>query len=173
MNLSVTISPTLSDHISHLPAIERSAARAFLAIPDLADLATGPVIDEAVHRRYQARGDSLVAVQGSTPVGFALVEPLDDALFIVELSVCRDLQGRGIGKGLLNAAVSHARMRGNSAVTLTTFREVPWNAPYYARCGFKIIEEAALTPGLAQKLAEEAAHGLPQEKRCAMRLALV
>ena len=39
-----------------------------------------------------------------------------------------------------------AQLHGLPAVTLTTFRDVPWNAPFYARLRVRVIE--ALSPGL-------------------------
>jgi hypothetical protein len=46
---------------------------------------------------------------------------------------------------------------------------VPWNAPYYARLGFRVVEPAALTPALVELLAVEAAHGLDPAQRVVMR----
>jgi hypothetical protein len=43
---------------------------------------------------------------------------------------------------------------------LTTFAEVPWNAPYYLRCGFEIVSESLLTPGLREIRRAEAAAAL-------------
>ncbi|RUQ46321.1 GNAT family N-acetyltransferase, partial [Corynebacterium pseudodiphtheriticum] len=50
------------------------------------------------------------------------------------------------------------------AVTLTTFKHVPWNAPFYTRLGFKPETD----PRLAQILADEYAHGFEPGSRCAM-----
>ncbi|EMM6762080.1 GNAT family N-acetyltransferase [Pluralibacter gergoviae] len=172
MKNAIAVRPPRPADIAHLPAVERSAAQAFLAIPALAWLAQAPVIDAARHRQYRAQGRSLVAVQEGVPVGFVLLDAADDALFIAELSVRRDRQGQGAGRSLLNAAAARARHNGLAALTLTTFRHVPWNAPFYARLGFAVVEEEALTPELKQRLEEEAAHGLAREMRCAMRLTL-
>ena len=92
------------------------------------------------------------------------------SLFIVELSVHLDWQGKGIGRQLINAVADHAREGGLSSLTLTTFRDVPWNAPFYARLGFDYVTE--LTPELRQKREDETAHGLAFDSRCAMRLPL-
>jgi hypothetical protein len=61
-------------------------------------------------------------------------------------------------------------VKGLTSLTLTTFRDVPWNAPFYARLGFEYVTE--LTPELRQKREEETAHGLAFDSRCAMRLPL-
>ena len=57
-------------------------------------------------------------------------------------------------------------------MTLTTFRDVVWNAPFYAQSGFRVVEDDALCARLGGVLANEVAHGLPGERRCAMRLDL-
>ncbi len=61
-----------------------------------------------------------------------------------------------------------ALREGVPALTLTTFTEVPWNAPYYARCGFRLLDDAELTPGLREIRAHEAAHGLDRWPRACM-----
>jgi hypothetical protein len=53
-------------------------------------------------------------------------------------------------------------------VTLTTFRDVPWNAPYYERLGFQAIADNS--PGLAEIMREEASRGLDPATRVAMIL---
>jgi hypothetical protein len=62
-----------------------------------------------------------------------------------------------------------ARQRGLDAVTLTTFRDVAWNAPYYERCGFRVLDETELGPGLRRVRDTEAAHGLDPARRVCMR----
>jgi len=34
---------------------------------------------------------------------------------------------------------------GLPALTLTTFTHVPWNAPYYTRCGFRVLDDAEIS----------------------------
>ncbi|MEM8769986.1 MAG: GNAT family N-acetyltransferase, partial [Pseudomonadota bacterium] len=63
-----------------------------------------------------------------------------------------------------------AAARGLEAVTLTTFADIPWNAPFYAAMGFEVLREQGLTPFLAGALEEERALGLTE--RVAMRLAV-
>ena len=69
----------------------------------------------------------------------------------------------------MQAVTDHALVRRMRAVTLTTFRAVPWNGPYYRSLGFTVVAPAPGTH-LFQALAEESARGLPD--RCAMKLAL-
>ncbi|WP_411757210.1 hypothetical protein [Streptomyces venezuelae] len=56
-----------------------------------------------------------------------------------------------------------------TALTLTTFADVPWNAPYYARIGFRPLADAELTPALRTIRAHEAELGLDRWPRLCMR----
>ena len=163
---------TQESDIALLPAIERSAAQAFRQIPSLAWLADSEVISVARHHDYLETEHSLLAVADDQPIGFLLSEPLDDALFIVEIAVHQAWQGRGVGRMMLEQVIETARQAAYPAVTLTTFRDVPWNAPFYTRLGFSMLSELRLPAGLAAKRELETEHGLPPETRCAMRLAL-
>ncbi|MEG5464810.1 GNAT family N-acetyltransferase [Enterobacter chuandaensis] len=168
--LNLTLRPTRIDDVAALPAIERAAGERFRDYPDLARLADGEVISAEQHLDYAERGLSWLALANDRPVGFILTEAHASSLFIVELSVDRDWQGKGFGRQLIARAADHARQMGLRSLTLTTFRDVPWNAPFYARLGFEYVTD--LTPELRQKREEEAAHGLAYNSRCAMRLPL-
>lgn len=63
--------------------------------------------------------------------------------------------------------------QGLDALTLATFRTVPWNGPYYMRLGFREMTPEEITPGLAAVLADEAAHGLDPAERVCMRRATI
>ena len=162
--MHIHIRPTTPNDIIALPAIERAAGERFRESPDLAWLAAEQ------HLEYAERGLSWLALANDQPVGFILAEAHPSSLFIVELSVDLDWQGKGIGRQLIACVADHARKRGLTALTLTTFRDVPWNAPFYARLGFEKM--TTLTPELRQKREEETAHGFAFETRCAMRLPL-
>ncbi|ANF59290.1 hypothetical protein [Halotalea alkalilenta] len=65
---------------------------------------------------------------------------------------------------------SHPRCvapRGIHALTLTTFRDVPFNAPFYRRLGFDIVTDERSGERLAQLLESERQRGF--ERRCAIR----
>jgi GNAT superfamily N-acetyltransferase/ketosteroid isomerase-like protein len=106
------------------------------------------------------------------PVGFALVEILDGRPHLEELDVDPAHGRRGLGRALLGAVLDWARGAGHAAVTLTTFRDVPWNAPFYERMGFRALAPDEIGPGLAATMREEAARGLDPATRVAMRLEL-
>ncbi len=170
VGLNITVRPTRPGDVTALPAIERAAGERFRDYPELAWLAEGEVISAEQHLDYAERGLSWLALANEQPVGFILAELHVSSLFIVELSVHLDWQGKGIGRRLIACVADQARKRGVASLTLTTFRDVPWNAPFYARLGFEMI--TTLTPELREKREEEMAHGLAYDARCAMRLPL-
>lgn len=165
------IRPTLTRDVALLPALERSAAQAFRQLPTLAWLADSAVMAESDHLAYVSAASSWVAVDElDTPVGFLCATVAGDALHIDELSVRLEAQGHGLGRRLLDQAGAYARQHGQRCLTLTTFAEVPWNAPFYQRYGFVSLPARQLDARLSAVLAAELAHGL--ENRCAMRLSL-
>lgn len=158
---------------AQLPAIERSAGRAFLALPALAWLADDAVQPVERHLDWIDGGYALVAVdEDDAPVGFLSAERQGDALHLWELAVRHARQGRGLGRALLAQLIATARRRQVATLTLTTFRDVAWNRPFYETLGFVMLPEPDLPAGLRRILAHEAEHGLPRERRCAMQLRL-
>jgi GNAT superfamily N-acetyltransferase len=153
--------------------MERSAGEAFRQIPDLAWIADDTVQSEERHLQLIEGGTAWVAV-GATgvPVGFLCGELLDGNLHIWELAVASDYQRRGIGRRLLDRAKHWAAQRNIAELTLTTFRDIPWNEPFYRSQGFATLLPGELTQTLRDVLASEIDAGLPAERRCAMRYRL-
>lgn len=127
-----------------------------------------PSVD--VLEQYRRAGRAWVAVDAEDrPAAYLVAEPVDGALHIEQISVHPDFAHRRIGRTLLSYAGERAREEGLAGLTLTTFAEVPWNAPYYGRLGFRVLEEAELTPGLRKIRAHEAGLGLDRWPRVCMR----
>jgi N-acetylglutamate synthase-like GNAT family acetyltransferase len=91
---------------------------------------------------------------------------------LAEIDVHPEHGRRGIGTQLVKAVCQWAVANGYRSVTLTTFREVPWNMPFYERLGFEEIPAAELTPGLIAIIEEETNRGLDPERRVPMRFVL-
>lgn len=148
--------------------IERAAGECFRSIgmPEVADDEPLPV---EVLAGYQREGCALVAVRGDHEVaGYLIHETVDGSLHIEQVSVHPDHGRRGLGRALIDKAAEQASSW-TKAITLTTFRDVPWNAPYYLRCGFHVLDEAEWTPGLRAARDREAAHGMDRWPRVCMR----
>src|SRR5690606_1930930 len=116
----------------------------------------------AVLRRYRRGGGLWVAcaVPDDSPVGYALVEPVDGNAHIEQISVHPVHARQRIGAALIEHVARDAAAAGMPALTLSTFTEVPWNAPYYARLGFRTLAPEELTPGLVRIREEERRAGL-------------
>jgi GNAT superfamily N-acetyltransferase len=170
--LEPLVRPARRDELEKLQQIERAAGRLFaeIGMPEIA--ADEPAsVDEL--RNYTDDGRAWVLADGTDqPIGYVLVDIVDGCAHIEQVSLHPDHHRQGHGRRLIDHVADWARERGMPAVTLTTFRDVPWNTPYYERCGFRTLTEAELTPKLAEVRAHEAAHGLDPETRVCMRLEL-
>jgi ribosomal protein S18 acetylase RimI-like enzyme len=103
------------------------------------------------------------------PVGFALADEIGGNAHLDELDVCPAHGQRGLGTALVEVVCHWAKASGYRAITLTTLRHIPWNAPWYQRLGFRVLEEHELSAALHQLLQEEIQRGLPADQRVAMR----
>lgn len=154
--------------LAYLPAIDVAAGAVFrdVGMEDVADDEPPPL---ALFEKHLAEGHVWVwGKRKQPPAAFCLVEVVDGTAHIGQISVHPDHARRGIGAALIDHLDEWARDRGLPELTLTTFRDVPWNAPYYARLGFTAVADADLGPGLAAIRAAEADRGLDRWPRVVM-----
>jgi GNAT superfamily N-acetyltransferase len=119
----------------------------------------------------EAGEPGLVLVEGEPPAGFALMGQVDGHLHLDQLAVHPESMRRGIGGRLVTAVLDHARAVGVPRVTLTTYRDVPWNAPWYARHGFAVLPPEEWGPELRALVEHERALGLEVAPRVVMSAA--
>lgn len=163
-NGAVNIRAARVEELPVLRDIERAAGLCFrdIGMPEIAD-DEPPALD--VLARYQRAGHAWVAADAADqPIAYLIAELVDGNLHIEQVSVHPDAAHRRLGRRLLD----HLENTGVPALTLTTFADVPWNAPYYLRCGFRILTDSELTPGLRAIRAAEAEHGLDRWPRVCM-----
>ena len=148
------IRPALPADVLGLPAIEAAAGEAFrtVGMPEIAD---DPLPDVQQLKRHASDGRVRVATVSNEVVGYALAVVRDGSAHLEQVSVHPDHAGQRIGADLIDAVTSWARDRGDDRLTLTTFADVPWNAPYYRRLGFRALPNDALGPQLAAELSAE------------------
>ncbi|MFD7978469.1 GNAT family N-acetyltransferase [Streptomyces sp. NPDC059071] len=154
-----------------LQDIERAAGEAFRPL-GMVEIADDEPLPLDVLESYRRAGRAWVAVDATDrPVAYLLTDTVDGAAHIEQVSVHPDAARRGVGRALIEHLAGAAREQGLTALTLTTFAEVPWNAPYYTRLGFRRLDEddPALTEGLRAISRAEAAHGLAAWPRVCMR----
>jgi ribosomal protein S18 acetylase RimI-like enzyme len=158
-------------HAEELPVlqnIERAAGQLFRDVGMFEVADDEPLsLDELLG--YQRAGRAWVAADSDdVPAAYLIADPVEGNLHIEQLSVHPRCARRRIGRRLLDHLALHALATRVPALTLTTFADVPWNAPYYRRCGFRVIGEEALTPGLRSIRQHETTRGLDRWTRVCM-----
>jgi GNAT superfamily N-acetyltransferase len=155
------VRPATDDDLAMLPAVETASDTIFEAI-GITDLPPAADVEEL-------RQSDAVLVVGDPPVGFARLEVVAGEAHLGQLAVHPDHARRGHGTALVEAAFDWARAQGYVSMTLTTYRDVAWNGPFYARLGFVEID-IANSPELTAQRDHERALGLDDKgPRIAMR----
>ncbi len=153
-----------------LPDIETSAGQSFADI-GMHDVAGGSAPPPEAWEPYCESATLFVAVDKTDrPFAFLASGAHGDILFIYELAVEYGRQRQGAGRALIAAAEVKAKALGLSAVYLTTFCDVPFNGPYYARLGYAVVDDADLPGSLRPVMdAERRRFPEPDRARCAMK----
>ena len=158
-----SIRPARPDEFPQLREIEFKADKLFEAV------GIGPFVNDETEDHFGQA--ALVLVVNDPPVGFVCVELVGGIPHIWQLAVDPDHGRRGLGRALMEAACDWARSEHFDAITLTTYRDVPWNGPFYESLGFVVME--TLTPELTEIRQRERAIGDDDfGPRVAMRIAL-
>lgn len=162
------IFPARARDLPLLADIELAAARLLAGwAPDAVLLETTPLEDL---RLAQAAGCLWVALDDDTPVGFAHVKLLEPRVaHLDEIDVHPAHGRRGVGTRLVAAVCDWADAMGFHAVTLSTFRDVPWNRPFYERCGFSVIPPEERSAALCHLVDSETKRNLDPTLRVVMR----
>jgi GNAT superfamily N-acetyltransferase len=165
--MKIVIRAAEPDELKRLGDIERSAGELFRE-QGLDDVADGSTVAPEFVVSFARFGAVLVAEADGTLAGFALVASYDRHAHLYEVSVSKDFQGEGIGRKLVGAVNEWARSKGFKAVTLSTFSDVPWNAPFYETIGFRQLAAHEWTPAFHVLRAHEEDAGLDIDRRCFM-----
>lgn len=165
------IRPPHVDELPRLQEIEVEAGRAFIDI-GMPEVAGDDALPLTELEAWRAAGRAWVVELEGTVEGYVVVDLLDGHAHVEQVSVDPRHRGHRLGRDLLDHVAAWARGRGDARVTLTTFREVPWNAPYYERCGYRVLADDERGPDLVARMQLEADHGLDPETRVAMALDL-
>jgi GNAT superfamily N-acetyltransferase len=162
--VTVAIRSALPAEIEAVREIERASAQRFVGLMDA--IAADEPSPAILLARRVGDGGLLVATVDEVLAAFVMFRPLEDRLYVEQIDVLPAFAGRRLGAALLDAVSERARILDLSGLVLSTFREVPWNAPYYRRLGFAALE--TLTPGLLAIRAEHLARGLDESQRLFM-----
>nr|WP_283774595.1 GNAT family N-acetyltransferase [Brachybacterium equifaecis] len=140
--------------VQALPAIEAAAGEAFREI-GMADVADDPLPDTDDLARHVGEGRIWVAETAGEVAGYALAVLRDGQAHLEQVSVHPDHARTRVGAQLIGAVRTWTLERRDEQLRLTTFTDVPWNAPYYSRLGFRPLPDAELGPELTAEIGEE------------------
>ena len=153
--MKVTLRENQDADIFRLQEIERAAAELFRD-SDLIDIDTMAVIPMADHIASIETGTSISAEIDGRLAGFVMGEMHGPVAYLRELDVDPAYQRRGIGAMLVTAYIKAARAKNAEAIYLSTFRDPPWNAPFYRRMGFTDVDRADYLPWMTAMEAAQA-----------------
>ncbi|HTV69552.1 MAG TPA: GNAT family N-acetyltransferase [Rhizobiaceae bacterium] len=156
------------DDAAALVRIENHAAELFRAygFPEMAD---NPIPDVPFFENYIAGQTVWVALDAEdVPAGFTVAGALADWLHLKELSVDPDHGRKGLGAALVGIVLAEGRARGFGEVSLTTFRDVPFNRPFYESLGFAVLPLEQASEALRLCFYSEVNSTVDPARRCLM-----
>jgi len=163
----VTIRPAVEADLPLLVRIEVEAGALFRTV-GLGEVADHPVHEDD-YRPALAEERTWVAEHDGEVAGYVSAEVLDENTHVAQVSVSPTHAGHRIGAQLVRFVEAWGQKQGRLATTLTTFKDVAWNAPYYRRLGYREMSDDEIGPELAATMAHEASlPGIRAEDRCAM-----
>ena len=166
--MPVTIRVPRFDELESLRDIERLAGLLFADV-GLTEVAENDPESVETLSGYLAPGRIWLIAEDDRPVGYGYVDVVDGHAHLEQISVLPDRGRRGLGSRLLEHVGEWAVHGGYTAMTLTTFTDVPWNAPFYAKHHFHVMTEEEIGPQLRARRAHEGELGLDPARRVCMR----
>ncbi len=154
-------------HVARLREIERAAGARFRTI-GMDDIAEGdPTPADILEDRAQGGRLYVALGEAATVAGFLIWSPKDGRAYIEEVSVHPEHAGHRLASRLIDRLRDDVRDR-FAALTLATFRDVPWNAPYYAKLGFAELPRSEAGPQHEESWRRQAENGLDMTRRLFM-----
>jgi 4-diphosphocytidyl-2-C-methyl-D-erythritol kinase len=168
------IRPARLDEAYRLREIEDQASVRFLGLGLIVDESLDTLFPQDDVKRLIGMGQAWVGCLGNGPaVGMVMASERDGVGYIEEIDVLPEHGRRGLGGRLLARAGAWAQAQGYVAVTLSTFRDVPWNGPFYRKHGFRDLRPEEWTPGMRTIRNRETEWGLKVDVRVFMRRELI
>lgn len=156
------------DDLPELPGIERAAGELFRPLGmDLVADDDPPTVEDL--RPFVEHGRAWVVDRDGELAGYLLADIVDGCAHLEQVTVHPRHAGLRLGASLVENLASWAGEHDLPALTLTTFREVAWNGPYYRRLGFHWLPDRDVTPGLRALRRREVDRGLDRWPRGCMR----
>ena len=157
--IEARLRPATFADVRRMVDIEIAAARLFptAVLPEAVGRTGSP---EEIREGIESGLAWVAEAEQNLVVGFVVAKTIGTSMHIVEMDVLPSHGRQGIGGQLLEQAIAQCKVMGLRETTLTTFLGVPWNAPFYAQHGFKVVGSVSHYPHLGQALQREATRGL-------------
>ena len=164
-----SISPGEPDDIPALIAVDKAASVLFEPTGLLEAAALNDHVPADVFEIEMPKGNVFVTRnQHGWAVGFALIRSRGEGLYLDQVSVHPDHGQKGLGRALVIRVITEAERRNLPHVSLSTFRDLAWNGPFYASIGFKEIPHDRLETYMLE-IEEAQRPFMDVSKRCFMR----
>ncbi|MCP5073215.1 MAG: GNAT family N-acetyltransferase [Rhodobacteraceae bacterium] len=155
--------------LNDVPEISRlsfEARRRYANFPALEFVAAAPPIK--IERIHEDQAITAVSVDGAI-LGFALFKPLDQLMFLDNISVASDVSGLGVGSALLIKVIEKTAQARLGHVALTTFRVPPWNGTWFRKFDFEMMPANMIGGGLKSVIIRQSANVDPQTREVLWR----
>jgi GNAT superfamily N-acetyltransferase len=170
---AITFRFALPHEAETIRAIEFEAGLRFVSVGMTGIADAPPMAREVIARKIEAREIIVALDEEARCAGFVMFEPQPERIYVQELDVLTSHAGRRIGAALIEEVARIARTRQLTQLVLSTYRDVPWNAPYYRRLGFRDLDTWELDAALLARRDAHIARGLDESKRVFMLRDLV
>lgn len=159
--------------LARLREIEDEAGQRFVGLPIYDETLDSSFPVDALARLLGMQQVWVVCQDDDRPVGMVIASALEGMAYVEELDVLPAHGRRGLGGRLLAHVFAWGAAQACGAVTLSTFRDVPWNGPFYRRHGFRDLTPEEWTPSMAAIRQRETEMGLKPDARVFMRRELL
>ncbi|MFN4186000.1 MAG: GNAT family N-acetyltransferase, partial [Hyphomonas sp.] len=100
--------------------------------------------------------------------GFVLTSVREGNLYLDQISVDPSQGRKGLGAALIERVMEEAKDRGLKRVVLSTFRDLPWNGPFYKKNGFRELPRKRMEKWMIEIESVQDDNGLNVRERCFM-----
>jgi GNAT superfamily N-acetyltransferase len=164
-----TITAAHDGEIDALIAVDLAAGQLFAGTGLIAGEALLDHVPRGVFETGIRQGNVFTARDAAgLPVGFTLASQRGGTFYLDQISVDPAHGRKGLGRALIARLFDEARTRGYRLVTLSTFRDLAWNGPFYRQLGFREVARQKMADWMLE-LEHAQAASLDVSKRCFMR----
>ncbi len=166
----VELRPASREEFQDIQRVDLAAGSLFDSTGLIDEGPTGqsPIPLQALEQGLQEKLLTVATRENGEIIGFVLCSPRLPDLYLDQISVDPTYGRRGVGDLLIKHVIETAKARKMRNVLLSTFRDVPWNGPYYARYGFREIPRSRMKRWM-HDLERAQAKSMDVSLRCFMR----